>query len=447
MITKLNIYKLQQDFGNDLHHGHQLLTSVPAWLRAFVAIIFILSIPVELHWDFAFDTTILRFSVATLIMIFVFEDHWPAKLKSYAPILWLAMLCISLPFTFGSIVLLNAAYTPTGLPLNILPIAEYSLCLLFIAQLLRTIRLILTCWLLGTILSLCLLFTVENANYGLVYESVYYTLPFIITVFTLGSILHTAVYRLQQDKEDAIWRIATSIAHQLRTPLGTIQNLGNGITVHFDQLKGGYDSAHSAGLVAHPISQKKSLQLQSALDDIVTEAESAKTLISILIANSKPFQAGSDDREFVDIVDAVQQAVSTFPYNSDYERDLISVEAEDFLIQVNKNMFIHVIFNLIANAVEFAQKSKGGSIEISATPGRNWNTVVVRDTGIGIPKQFLQKVFNPFFSRNSMNGTGIGLPFCKSVVEGIGGKISVKSVENEFTEFTIKLPKVQQTLS
>ena len=83
-------------------------------------------------------------------------------------------------------------------------------------------------------------------------------------------------------------------------------------------------------------------------------------------------------------------------------------------------MVLHVMYNLIGNAVEYTQKRTGGKIKIWLERGKPWNKVVVWDSGIGIPKKLQHMVFEPFFSRNSPNGTGIGLSFCESVMERLG---------------------------
>ena len=442
MKTSRAIYR---DLKNDLEQSYQLLKTVPIWVRILVPALYVLSIPIEKYWEFAFDTTYLRLAIASVILIFAFQKYWPQQVVRNGPLLWFIHVTLSLPFTYGAIVILNAALTPDGSEFNILPITEYSLCLFFMIQLQRTITLTLISWLLGTAFALSLLVFVENPNVDLLLKSCLYSLPFVVTVFTLGGITQNALAQYQQEKEDAIWRIATSIAHQLRTPLATIQNISMGVTNNFVTLTHAYSAAESSGLKIEKIAPRNFQKIEGAFTSIVSESENAKTLIDILIANSKPFQAQIENTEIFEARSLIETATDSFPYNSYVERQLITLNGESFIISANRHLFLHVLYNLIGNAVEFAQKKTDSSITITSEIAARWNTISVRDTGIGIPKKYLSRVFDPFFSRNSMNGTGIGLPFCKAVIEDMGGRIYVSSEENVYTEFVIKLPKVRSS--
>ena len=65
--------------------------------------------------------------------------------------------------------------------------------------------------------------------------------------------------------------------------------------------------------------------------------------------------------------------------------------------------------------------------------------ITVRDTGVGVPKEILDKLFLPLFTTKP-KGTGFGLPICKRIVEGHGGSIMVESKLNLGTTFTVRLP-------
>jgi signal transduction histidine kinase len=68
--------------------------------------------------------------------------------------------------------------------------------------------------------------------------------------------------------------------------------------------------------------------------------------------------------------------------------------------------------------------------------------IIFEDTGIGIPKNNLSKIFNPFFSTRS-DGTGLGLSITKNIVEQHGGRIEVESQVHVGTKFTITLPIIR----
>lgn len=101
-----------------------------------------------------------------------------------------------------------------------------------------------------------------------------------------------------------------------------------------------------------------------------------------------------------------------------------------------------VLSNLIDNALKYS--NEGGAVSVSATTEGEFVCVAVQDNGIGMPGNVVSNLFHKFYrshrSRETVSGTGIGLYISKAIVESHGGKISVRSVENEGSTFTFSLP-------
>ena len=109
-------------------------------------------------------------------------------------------------------------------------------------------------------------------------------------------------------------------------------------------------------------------------------------------------------------------------------------------IVANKNEMRELLFNLIVNAKE--SMPEGGRLSITTRPHEgNSIEIIIQDTGKGIARSDLNKIFDPFFSTKATgNGTGIGLSICYGIVERQGGSIKVKSEVGNGTTFTILLP-------
>jgi signal transduction histidine kinase len=102
-----------------------------------------------------------------------------------------------------------------------------------------------------------------------------------------------------------------------------------------------------------------------------------------------------------------------------------------------------VIGNLVGNALKFTEP--GGRVRVSADRRGDRARLTVADTGIGIPADELDSVFDKFFrSRNAqyhaIQGTGLGLPIVHAIVESHGGEVSVSSQEGVGTTVTVLLP-------
>ncbi|MFN3652896.1 MAG: ATP-binding protein [Armatimonadota bacterium] len=121
------------------------------------------------------------------------------------------------------------------------------------------------------------------------------------------------------------------------------------------------------------------------------------------------------------------------------------------LVEADPNQLHQVFFNLILNAMQ--AMPHGGILTISAgmrqderDPKIGLLDVKFHDTGVGIPRESLKRIFDPFFSRRAGggSGSGLGLPVSLAMVRGIGGDIRISSAEGIGTTVTVSLPIVER---
>lgn len=119
-------------------------------------------------------------------------------------------------------------------------------------------------------------------------------------------------------------------------------------------------------------------------------------------------------------------------------------ELDELSIPGDQSMLDQVIYNLIDNAVKFTNEN--GKISVTTKKDNDFCYFSITNTGKGIPPQHIRNVFDRFYkvdeSRSAdTKSTGLGLHLVKSIVELHGGKVTVISESDKFTEFTVKLPK------
>jgi signal transduction histidine kinase len=108
-------------------------------------------------------------------------------------------------------------------------------------------------------------------------------------------------------------------------------------------------------------------------------------------------------------------------------------------ITTDKKLFVQVFTNLLSNALKFTQD---GTVTIGYTKEDSLYRFYVTDTGIGIAPENMEKLFDRFEKIDTFTqGTGLGLPLCKSILQTLGGEISVKSTPCQGTEFSFTLPE------
>ena len=119
-------------------------------------------------------------------------------------------------------------------------------------------------------------------------------------------------------------------------------------------------------------------------------------------------------------------------------------DAESLFVDGDPDMIHQVLYNLIENAVKFT--NLGGYIEIRVEDKPDRNTVVVKNSGAGIPADEVEMIFERFYKTDKSrsqdkNGMGLGLYIVRTIIGLHGGEISVSSVENEYCQFQFWLPK------
>jgi signal transduction histidine kinase len=137
-----------------------------------------------------------------------------------------------------------------------------------------------------------------------------------------------------------------------------------------------------------------------------------------------------------DLYKLIDDVLKTIYVPSDIE---VSIERQTGISNVKTDPLIvkHVLMNLITNAID--AMPNGGRLAIKVFKEADKICVSVEDTGVGIPKENLEKIFTPLFTTKS-KGKGLGLSVSKKLVEQLGGTISVESREGIGTTFTIRLP-------
>jgi len=117
---------------------------------------------------------------------------------------------------------------------------------------------------------------------------------------------------------------------------------------------------------------------------------------------------------------------------------VLSLPAAPVVVTVNRTSIEQIFVNLIINAVDATSES--GTITIEVRPSGNRVVCCVKDTGVGIADDQLEKIFEPFYTTKGDLGTGLGLPVVREIVTSYGGDLKVDSAVGTGTTFTFDLP-------
>ena len=120
----------------------------------------------------------------------------------------------------------------------------------------------------------------------------------------------------------------------------------------------------------------------------------------------------------------------------------MNISLDEFIIESNKELLSSVWINLINNAIKFTHDD--GNITVELKANENEAIVKVIDDGIGINEKEYEHIFERFYQidkSHKLEGNGLGLALVKRIIDKIKGKIVVRSVEGEGTEFIVTINK------
>jgi PAS domain S-box-containing protein len=221
---------------------------------------------------------------------------------------------------------------------------------------------------------------------------------------------------LQAEKLAATWRLASTLAHEVRNPLSTIQM-----------------SVEQIDPSSIPEEDKVLLEI------ISRNSQRISTLITRLLESSRPDEMRL---EAVDVRNILQDCVVTITDRSRLKGIDVALEVppESLIVRANSERLKMAILNILVNAIEAVEAGKGRiHVRVSAT---NDHCIIhLADNGCGIPREHLPNLFEPYFT-SKKSGIGLGLAATLNIVKAHSGEIDVTSIPKKETVFKITLPRV-----
>lgn len=400
----------------------------------------IMAINYPLYWViWSFNTvegaldTYLRTAATIFCVGLILKDYWPAKAKPFFYLYWYFTLTYCLPFFFTFMTLYyHISYSWL---MN-------DMSALFFVLILHNIRisaLILTTGFSLAILSFILFMPPLTIPVGISLFDIFWTFFAAIVIGGMFS------YKRDKSAQEKLMLkyIAGTIAHEMRTPLAGLRAEGVGLKRSLPALLAAYQEREKGTPVEKSIPSPLLNALPDVPDRIDRTIKNAFMIIDMLLMNLKDDPLSSQNKTLCSINDCIENMLSDYPFQSD-NRSWIHWEKEiDFTFHGNELLLKHVFFNLLKNAIYYVKSCGKGEIFIRTETTPYCNKVYFKDTSAGIPPDFLPHIFDRFYSKTNY-GTGIGLAFCKTVMDGFGGSISCDSVLGEFTEFTLCFPISQK---
>ena len=237
------------------------------------------------------------------------------------------------------------------------------------------------------------------------------------------SIRNSALERTAQELSEAIQlrdAMLTGVTHDLRTPVTVIK------------------------LQAQLLRRRADEALLSGIDQIERAATRMTRWIDELLetATIKTREDLNLSLRSADLVKLAREAVDEHKSASRRHQLTLEADAPEIIGLFDSPRLERVMDNLLGNAIKYSPE--GGGVRVSVGSHDGWATISVRDEGLGIPRDDLPHIFEPFRRGSNVvgriGGTGIGLASAQRIVESHGGTLSAQSRPGKGSTFTLRLP-------
>ncbi len=248
---------------------------------------------------------------------------------------------------------------------------------------------------------------------------------------------------VQQEKLASLGQLTAGIAHEIKNPLNFVNNFSELSLELLEEFKDLTDEAERDEILS---------DLKNNLEKINNHGKRADSIVKNMLNHSR---TRNDEKQLADLNKMSEEFLQLayhgmFANNPDFSCYLKTSFAENLpKVNVFSQDISRVLLNLFNNAMYAVNKRKKlgvagyePSVSVTTSISNGSVIIIVQDNGTGIPDSVKDKIFEPFFTtKPSGEGTGLGLSLSYDIItQSHKGKLSVESIENQFTKFIIQIP-------
>ena len=365
----------------------------------------------------------LRIAAGFLCVGLLLKEFWPKSVQKYFPVYWHFTLMFCLSFlTTVMFLIMNA---------NIEWLINVALAIMLLAMLVDWLSFVIISVLGVSLGLLSYTYFIGTPTFYKDFHSIYLLCYVCIFASAIGIIFARRKELNADDKLEIMQVLGGSMAHEAISPFSTLDMNIDSLSAMLKDAK--YKLSKNG--------DKCSITFQkSQYDMFIKTMKILKNVTGKGIKNvehtltSIKSSVIADDVDSYNLLKCVKEAVRDICTKQ--QKKCVNIEISDEIFFKGSYYYMkHVFINLIKNSFKY------GGMGISIRIYTNDSTIVFQDTGIGISDDVMPHIFERFFT-NSTTGTGIGLSFCKMVIEEMEGHIDCESEVGKFTKFTMFIPSL-----
>lgn len=288
-------------------------------------------------------------------------------------------------------------------------------------------RIALPAWLAGTSCAVLCVIAQQRGALLLSYP-VLEQLPVHAFLIATLSALRMGRNALERQKLSGLREGLGTVAHEMRTPLASVDANVRGLTRLLREADGG--STPQRG------------QIELAMARIQYEVRYMNHLIDMFVVNASTPPSRLGPIETVSMANAVHAAMRRYPFCDQHQAAKVSVEVRrNFRFPGQEELAVVVLLNLLRNAMKAIQRAGKGRVRIVVDGGHATPRLLFIDTACGIPARRMPMIFRHFYTHPPHNGNGIGLALCHQIMHAWHANIRCVSRESAYAIFVLEFPR------
>lgn len=284
-----------------------------------------------------------------------------------------------------------------------------------------------------------------------------------------------------KEKEDSLKSLAASIAHEIRNPLGAIKLTTDNLVSTKENIENKKELQQIVNQDSNfkDIIEKSHNKITNFKNQINKTIDLAGNVIDMTLHELGGKKFTKEDFSYYTAHKIVMDALAIYGYKTNEEKEKVIIDLghknitaknadkevisvsdiaidknSNFLFQIEDTAFKYIIFNLVKNALFYLEDYPDSKVTISFEENKiidpnlinrfklnpdikKYNIVKVTDNGPGIPDKIITKIFDSYFTSGKKGGTGVGLDFCRRVMNDFDGGIICESEVGEYTTFSL----------
>ncbi len=372
-----------------------------------------------------YESLTLRLIGSLLFAGIAFRNSFPKLLQPYLPYYYLFAIGFCLPFFFCFMMLMN--------DWSIVWVMSFMASIFLHVLLVHETKVMLPQVLISVLLAYFSVYVVMQQPPSHAVSWTY--MPIFIFTYVFGNLFYFRNQVSHESKASLAKAFGAGIAHEMRNPMSALKS-------SVDIVRSILPDARSEAK-DHTISHQDLIQLHNILNNADDVIHSGNETIDLLLTSIDQHRVSTSTFRQLSTALVVENAVKSFGYKRAVDKQAVQlIINKEFDFFGSDTLLKFAIYNLMKNAFYY-QNSDGFLIKIELNRVNGVNVITVRDNGIGIEQDKIEDIFKDFYTFGKNNSYGLGLPFCKKVMDSFGGRIYCESVFGEWTKFTLQFPDVK----